>query len=608
MASTRGSYYRAAPRAPRRTEVPRTEKHHGGSGASAHLGARASRPEGRGRHRRDLSGTSFATAASQLPRRNRMVGGTGLAVAPTTLAGRLAERLSAEQRLSAGRKPGSGMHAQGTARTIPRHETKTGGGGGLRAHGGSSRVVTTEKRTVLPSVVVGGTRFWRIFSHNPSLEGARPDFSRSFHVPVEEVRALAKGASRVHIRSAANPAFSVTSAAGSFPIRRLRQGKCMSLTTKKASVSKTMAQSIWHGDSRVVAHMVSRAPQNEIADHGLSVALYHASGNQNGLHIIHDRFCGWKYGSLDAIEVYIDPSEAWVNGLGYGIGQTGPTTIPHQKQTGGGGATTTAPPVLLASKPQAGAGQRREQPPKLPMEELEDEVNEYKLQGVQCYVGYEHTKSLVQESIGKISKLTPQVLSKKLSEAHGTAEQLMHPSLCLEQADKLVKDLDMTVSAYRRYGRELKEYKDKMIEAHVIGEECRLCLLEHMGKIARLSTKGLKAKLEESSLQGKKYLEPSLAINQSRVIMQILDDAVQLYVEQGQRIQMITSKYVLPTRFKIRDSVRVKIQNTWKSGRVVKLWEMGYPYKVELRQGRSWWVTEDSDAEIKAATGASRRS
>uniref|UniRef100_A0A7S2TQ16 Uncharacterized protein n=1 Tax=Lotharella oceanica TaxID=641309 RepID=A0A7S2TQ16_9EUKA len=294
--------------------------------------------------------------------------------------------------------------------------------------------------------------------------------------------------------------------------------------------------------------------------------MYHASNNPNGLHILNRECCGWTYGKFNAIEIYIDPPSSWVQKLGY--------------------AAEKKKDIMKIANTRS-------------VESLEEEINMYRNEGLKCYRDWEHTKCLIQEAIGKIPRLNPEGLRDRLAESQRMAESAMHPALCLDQVNSIMKDLDETVKAYRRYGKELKEYKDQTITAHGITEKMRLVLLEHTQQIPRLSKEGLAAKLEEARQNAKKFLEPSLAVNQQKVLFSELYQAIKEYHEQGERLEMITTKYVLPVRFAVGDGVIVNVNGRWRKATVKKHWEMGYPYRVLLDNKKLTWVTEDIDLEIR---------
>eukprot|EP00466_Bigelowiella_natans_P019176 jgi/Bigna1/68090/fgenesh1_pg.5_\ len=238
--------------------------------------------------------------------------------------------------------------------------------------------------------------------------------------------------------------------------------------------------------------------------------------------------------------------------------------------------------------------------PKRAVEELQEEIESFRHEGLECYVAFEKTKCKIQESIGKVSKLSPAFISEKLSDARKAAESAMHPSLCLDQVISSMNELDATLKAYRRYGKELKDFKDQTVKTHVMMEHMRLLLLESMKKIPKLSKEGLQAKIDDAHTNAKKFLEPSLTTNQQRMLLKDLNEAIAAYNEQGERLEMLTSKYDLPLRFNLGEQVAVNVKGRWKTGIIRKLWKLGYPYAVLLPKTRKLvWVAEDSDAEIR---------
>ena len=55
-----------------------------------------------------------------------------------------------------------------------------------------------------------------------------------------------------------------------------------------------------------------------------------------------------------------------------------------------------------------------------------------------------------------------------------------------------------------------------------------------------------------------------------------------------------------PLRFKVGDKVRARTEKGWTPGRIIKVWDEGNPYRIELNDGRNVWGPKDDDIFVRA--------
>jgi hypothetical protein len=56
-----------------------------------------------------------------------------------------------------------------------------------------------------------------------------------------------------------------------------------------------------------------------------------------------------------------------------------------------------------------------------------------------------------------------------------------------------------------------------------------------------------------------------------------------------------------PLRFAEGDRVRCRVQGGWQAGKVIKVWDEGNPYRVQLESGVEVWGPLDEDRFIRKA-------
>jgi hypothetical protein len=52
-------------------------------------------------------------------------------------------------------------------------------------------------------------------------------------------------------------------------------------------------------------------------------------------------------------------------------------------------------------------------------------------------------------------------------------------------------------------------------------------------------------------------------------------------------------------RFKVGDKVKAMV-GTWTPGKILKIWDEGNPYRIELNDGKNVWGPEDNDKYVRA--------
>lgn len=58
-------------------------------------------------------------------------------------------------------------------------------------------------------------------------------------------------------------------------------------------------------------------------------------------------------------------------------------------------------------------------------------------------------------------------------------------------------------------------------------------------------------------------------------------------------------KVVETLRFKVGDRVKVIVDSGWTPGKVIKEWDEGNPYRVQLKDGTEVWAPLDDDKFIR---------
>eukprot|EP01063_Lacrimia_lanifica_P024178 TRINITY_DN32141_c0_g1_i1.p2 TRINITY_DN32141_c0_g1~~TRINITY_DN32141_c0_g1_i1.p2 ORF type:complete len:808 (+),score=293.56 TRINITY_DN32141_c0_g1_i1:164-2587(+) len=132
----------------------------------------------------------------------------------------------------------------------------------------------------------------------------------TFDVRCSQIMEIASRSSQVHIRTAMNPSQSVTSKPGSYPIQRLKAGRCISCKPNGQRPTKDDVSRAWEGDRGLKKCLWSDATEDGyIADRPLTRVLYYTPG-ENGLRLTcpstGEGECCWRTGQAEAVEVYID--------------------------------------------------------------------------------------------------------------------------------------------------------------------------------------------------------------------------------------------------------------------------------------------------------------
>ena len=125
-------------------------------------------------------------------------------------------------------------------------------------------------------------------------------------MPLEDVQALAAGATRVRINSrGGGPSDSVVSTANSWPIEDVRLGRTIATAR---TLTSAQASTVWSGTR--VSHMVKTCIGTA---GGLDTTIYHACSNGQGLHWggclnaeCSTEGSGWTSTSTEELELYID--------------------------------------------------------------------------------------------------------------------------------------------------------------------------------------------------------------------------------------------------------------------------------------------------------------
>eukprot|EP00659_Diplonema_papillatum_P006774 gene6774-10385_t len=130
-----------------------------------------------------------------------------------------------------------------------------------------------------------------------------------FDLTSKQIAELAQAAQQVHIRTEGNAAKSVTSAVDSYPVQRLRAGRCISCLPGGRALKAEDVGKYWSGDSKLLTHLWSDPASN--LDRPLATVLFYTPGNSEGLSLVSPSVgqhgsCGWTSKTSDLVEVYID--------------------------------------------------------------------------------------------------------------------------------------------------------------------------------------------------------------------------------------------------------------------------------------------------------------
>ncbi|CAK0813743.1 unnamed protein product [Prorocentrum cordatum] len=152
---------------------------------------------------------------------------------------------------------------------------------------------------------------------------------RILDMALQDIQALAAGATRVRINSVGDPNDGVVSTANTWPIEDVRLGRSIGAAR---TISSTQVSAIWSGTQ--VNRMWKTCSGNYVA---LDVMIYQACGNNNGLHWASSTSKWSLLGSTVGLELYIDAAASPSPTLS-------PTASPTPSPTASPSASPTSSP------------------------------------------------------------------------------------------------------------------------------------------------------------------------------------------------------------------------------------------------------------------------